>query len=149
MGYKTQSSDGHPLHSATYFIREDDGTLAGMLCLNMDTSDVQQAQECLQRFIKATGVESDTEKGSPESRDNGVHFETFTDNIESLTEGIIRKVIDQAEVDPERMTTDEKMKIMRKLNERGVFLLKGAVSLVAVALAASEATIYRYLQKIS
>ncbi|WP_238558869.1 helix-turn-helix domain-containing protein [Yersinia pestis] len=41
---------------------------------------------------------------------------------------------------------DEKKEIVKKLNEKGVFLLKGAVAEVAMRLETSEQTIYRYLK---
>jgi predicted transcriptional regulator YheO len=47
------------------------------------------------------------------------------------------------------MTPDEKIAIVRTLNDKGVFLLKGAVAVVARHLAASEATVYRYLQRVT
>lgn len=148
MGYHTQSSLGAPLHSATYFIREDDGSLAGMLCMNLEISDIVQARELLNRFIDAAGFDGCPKVPAGENSICNSNVETFTDNIEELTEGIIRNVVHQASVSPERMTTDEKMEIMRKLQARGVFLLKGSVALVAEVLAASEATIYRYLNKL-
>ena len=145
MGYSTQAKDGSPLHSATYFIRENDGSLAGMLCLNMAVSELVEAKNLLEKFIDAAGLEDARAKS--EVLDDKT-TETFTDNIEELTEGIISSVVEQAEISPDRMTTSEKMQIMSILNERGVFLLKGAIGLVADKLAASEATIYRYLQKL-
>ncbi len=48
-----------------------------------------------------------------------------------------------------KYTVDEKMAVVRRLNDDGFFLMKGAVSQVAAMLGSSEATIYRYLGKIS
>ncbi|UZP67081.1 PAS domain-containing protein [Desulfovibrio mangrovi] len=143
MGYTTRSKDDRPLHSATYFIREADGGLAGMLCLNMDVSDLKQARELLGRMVQAMGIDD----AAPKDADD--HSETFSESIEDLTENLIVQIIDGAEIAPERMTAGEKMEIVRTLNARGVFLLKGTVSIVATRLAASEATIYRYLQRIN
>jgi predicted transcriptional regulator YheO len=143
MGYTTRARDDRPLHSATYFIREADGTLAGMLCLNMDVSDLRQARELLGRMVQALGIDN----SGPKDTDD--HSETFSESIEDLTENLIVQVIEGAEVAPERMTAAEKMDIVRTLNARGVFLLKGTVGIVASRLAASEATIYRYLQRVN
>lgn len=146
MGYTTRTSDGRPLHSATYFIREDDGELVGMLCLNMDTSDLLQARDILNKVIAAAGLESSQAKGNPEQAG---HTETFSGSMEELTENLIRRVVTEANVPPERMTVAEKMGIMATLDSHGVFLLKGSIRVVAEYLAASEATIYRYLQKLN
>lgn len=143
-GYKTQSKDGRQLHSATYFIRQDDGSLAGMLCLNMDAAPLIEARDLLDRFISRGRLEKPRVDA-----DNGHPLETFAESLEDLTSSIIHQAVNGAEIPPDRMTADEKMAIVRALNEKGVFLLKGAVSVVARHLAASEATIYRYLQKVS
>lgn len=144
MDYKTQSRDGRPLHSATYFILSDDGDLAGMLCLNMDTSSLVEAHGLLEKFIeRGRLMPRRPEPDVPHT------LETFAESIEDLTDSIIRQVVNGAAIAPERMTPDEKMAIVRTLNEKGVFLLKGTVAVVAKHLAASEATIYRYLQRVN
>jgi predicted transcriptional regulator YheO len=114
-----------------------------MLCLNMDVSDLRQARELLGRMVQALGIDN----SGPKDTDD--HSETFSESIEDLTENLIVQVIEGAEVAPERMTAAEKMDIVRTLNARGVFLLKGTVGIVASRLAASEATIYRYLQRVN
>ena len=48
----------------------------------------------------------------------------------------------------DRLTYSEKLMVMKKLEEKGVFLFKGAIPEVARQLAISEATAYRYLSKI-
>jgi predicted transcriptional regulator YheO len=141
MGYVARSKDDRPLHSATYFIR-DNNELAGMLCLNMDLSDMINARDTLNRIISFVNKDSANAKDAPDQS------ETFSESIEDLTENLIEQIINRAEIPPKRMTAAEKMDLVRVLDERGVFLLKGTVAVVADRLAASEATIYRYLQKI-
>ncbi len=156
MGYSSRSRDGRPLHSATYFIRDEAGGLAGMLCLNMDISDLMQAREALTRMAQAlcpdqAGCGAGEEAGAfrPEPGADPCHSETFSESLEDLTEQLITQVITASDVPAKRMTPAEKMDIVRTLHARGVFLLKGTVGLVAGLLSSSEATIYRYLQKIS
>lgn len=142
MGYVARSKDDSPLHSATFFIRDNDNGLAGMLCLNMDLSDMINARDTLNRIISFVNKDSANAKGVHD------HSETFSESIEDLTENLIVQIINGADIPPKRMTAAEKMDLVRILDERGVFLLKGTVAVVADRLAASEATIYRYLQKI-
>ena len=47
----------------------------------------------------------------------------------------------------ERLNVDEKIKVVKYLQEKGTFKVKGAIVLVAEKLAVSEPTIYRYLKK--
>ena len=42
---------------------------------------------------------------------------------------------------------DEKIKVVKYLQEKGTFKVKGAIVLVAEKLAVSEPTVYRYLKK--
>lgn len=50
---------------------------------------------------------------------------------------------------PDRFTAEEKLSIVREMDKRGVFLVKGSVSEVAKEIKSSEATIYRYLHQIN
>jgi predicted transcriptional regulator YheO len=74
--------------------------------------------------------------------------ENFGENLEDITVSSIESVIDEMNIPPERMSPDEKMDIVKKLNDKGVFLIKGEVSRVAEYLKVSDATVYRYLNKI-
>ena len=72
-----------------------------------------------------------------------------TTTLEELTTTIINQVLIQTDIEPERMSPDEKVAIVAQLHEKGVFLLKGSVIEVAERLKTSEATIYRYLKQLS
>jgi predicted transcriptional regulator YheO len=61
---------------------------------------------------------------------------------------MITSVIGKLKIPPERLSSQEKIEVVRELNELGVFLLKGGVSQVAASLSISEPTVYRYLQKL-
>ena len=69
-------------------------------------------------------------------------------SIEEVAENAIRRVIKDSSIPLDRLTKDEKMEIVKALDEKGIFMLKGAVPLVAKLLHSSEATIYRYLSNI-
>ncbi|MNI74519.1 hypothetical protein D3C73_1306070 [compost metagenome] len=61
---------------------------------------------------------------------------------------MIGSVIGKLAIPPDRLSSQEKIDIVRELNDLGVFLLKGGVSEAAAALSISEPTVYRYLQKL-
>ena len=69
--------------------------------------------------------------------------------MEEVVYGICNQVLSEATVPVDRLSQDEKIAIVEKLDGKGVFLFKGAVALVAGRLQTSEATIYRYLSKIN
>ncbi|MES9995878.1 PAS domain-containing protein [Desulfovibrio aminophilus] len=143
-GYKALSREGRLLHSSTYFIKDDGGELAGMLCLNMDATSLLEARDLLERFVRRANLE----KTRPEP-ETPPALETLAESLEELTGGIIRQAMNGSDMPIERMNSDEKIAVVRALNEKGVFLLKGAVAVVARHLAVSEATVYRYLQRVA
>ena len=150
MGYTTEGRNGHILHSATYFIKDSEGELLGMLCLNMDTSDMLAARDLINKVIHSAGFDRSVRKEDfSSSQPEEEHSETFPKSMEDLTESLIVRVISDTNILPERMTSEEKMDVVSTLDERGVFMLKGAIKDVAKHLAVSEATVYRYLQKIN
>jgi predicted transcriptional regulator YheO len=149
MGYTTEGRTGNILHSATYFIKDSEGELLGMLCLNMDTSDILAARDLINKVISSSGFNHSVKKKDFNTAHTEEHSETFPKSMEDLTESLIVNVISDTNILPERMTSDEKMDVVSTLNERGVFMLKGAIKDVAKHLVVSEATVYRYLQKIN
>lgn len=142
MDYETTSREGKPLRSATFFLKDKQGELQGMLCLNMDMSKLVDARDLLNKVIRAGKFDR---RRRPKKE--AASAECFHASIEDLTMNMVRDVLSGYDVPPERLTPAEKMNIVAELNRRGVFLIKGAVAVVAANLAASEATIYRYLNK--
>jgi predicted transcriptional regulator YheO len=136
--YKGVSSKNEKtLKSSTYFIRDDHKRIIGMLCINIDFEKFSQFRDYLDEII---GV----------SRDDAAEkeVERFSSSVEELAYESIETVIKKIGISPERMDQNEKIEIIKELNEGGIFLLKGAIGEVASQLKVSEATIYRYLSKV-
>ncbi|HYK72171.1 MAG TPA: PAS domain-containing protein [Pseudoneobacillus sp.] len=151
LNYAGKTQEGKIVRSSTFFIKDENGEVMGMLCLNMDVSKIIETRNLLDILINgAIEIPSNglhLHGKSPEDETNPI--EDFHTSIEELTTSIIMKTLSEAGIPSDRMSTDEKMEVIQKLNERGVFLIKGAVSEVATQLKSSEATIYRYLQKLT
>ncbi|WP_138203100.1 helix-turn-helix transcriptional regulator [Haloimpatiens lingqiaonensis] len=143
--YKGVSRDNKTLKSSSYFIKDDNGKLIGMICINTDITNIIKVKDMLDAF--AFIEEEDTEKESEESGEVSV-FENLDKNVEDVISSIINSVMEEYSIPPERMSLEEKMQVVKKLNEKGVFLLKGGVSEVAKSLRASDTTIYRYINKL-
>ncbi|MBE5995158.1 PAS domain-containing protein [Lacrimispora sp.] len=144
LNYSGLTKDKRPLISSTFFIKEGQ-ELLGMLCLNVDT---QIYQQLCQSILKLGGLSID----SPSSKfiDLPVeHTETFTNDIGDIIASAMPDYIMENRIPADRLTQDEKISIVKQLNEKGVFMIKGAVSEAALKLNCSDATIYRYLSKIS
>ena len=144
--YKSLSNSGKVLRSSSYFIKDDDGTLIGMLCINVNISDYEYLHATIQRILGIDLQEDDVE----DNRE--APMEIFSNSLETTISQCIDECLKEMEypnyMEHGRLNADEKMVIMRALQKQGVFNVKGAIPLVAKELASSEPTIYRYLKKI-
>ena len=132
--YKGLSESGKTLKSSTYFIRDEERRIIGMLCVNIDYEKMIQFRNYLDNIINFP-LENNDEKP----------LERFSTSVEEVAFESIETAIKNIGISPERLAQDEKIEIIKELNNNGVFLLKGSVSEVASQLKVSEATIYRYL----
>ena len=135
-------STGKFLKSSTYFIKEDDGTIIGMLGINTDLSPFWEVQQIMGQFLSVNETINGDESGNAET---SVAEEPRL-SISEMVHGVMEEVLSSYSIDTARMTTEEKKEIVEELNAKGVFLLKGTVAEVAQRLDVSEQTIYRYLK---
>ncbi|ABB15973.1 helix-turn-helix transcriptional regulator [Carboxydothermus hydrogenoformans] len=141
VNYPARTKDGKPLRSSTFFIKDDNGELVGMLCVNVDLSTALQARKFIDDFI----MNIDTDKQAQKINLRSEFLEVTNPSLEDLMSSLIEETIKQFNVPPERLSQEEKIEIVQKLNDKGFFLLKGAVTELAKYLKTSESTIYRYL----
>ncbi len=133
--YTGTLKNGNTLRSSTYFIRDEEGSIIGMLCVNRDMSRLESMRGLLDQLIEPV---------DPIHGEANI-CETFSCNCNELTLDSIDSVINSFSIAPERMSYDEKLKVIEELHDRGIFLLKGAVFEVSKKLKVSEPTVYRYL----
>ncbi|WP_245640321.1 helix-turn-helix transcriptional regulator [Neobacillus massiliamazoniensis] len=145
--YKSSSKTNKTLRSSSYFIKDENNKIIGMICVNMDITDFINARNILDQFIMIDKPQTGPVEPSKPGFDPHL-FENFEENIEELLLSLIKGVLAEYDIPPERMSPQEKIEVVKKLNDKGAFLLKGGVSEVAKYLDVSEATIYRYLNKI-
>jgi predicted transcriptional regulator YheO len=151
LDYLSMSKNGTPLRSNSFFILDRHGNPRGMLCINTDVTKYQQAAELLQKLAflpsaKSTGLENRVNGGNNNGSSN---IEALHLSARDVINEIIYDVTQSREISVERLTVDEKVEIVRRLNEEKFFLIKGAVSEAAAILNISVATVYRYLSKIN
>ena len=144
MNYRALSSDGDKLRSATFFITDEEGNLEGMLSINRDVGKLIGVRDLIQSLINGEHTEDPLV-----DQDRHRYFETFDGSFEDLMNSVITKHIARYMVSPDRLRPEEKIEIVRILDEKGIFLIKGSVLEVAKRLNSSEATIYRYLNQIT
>jgi predicted transcriptional regulator YheO len=136
--YEGKSKDGTVLRSSTYFIRNENDEIIGMLCINVNFERMEEAIRYLGGFVGLDRIED-------KKRERNVAH--LSPSIEDIAISSVKEIVSSLEVPSERMSQKEKLEVVHKLNNNGIFLLKGIVSVVAEELKTSEATIYRYLSK--
>lgn len=134
--YRGVSAVGKVVRSSTYFIKDDKNVVVGMLCINIDIDKFVQLKNHLDGILKLP--EEIFEKTT----------ERFSVSAEGLASDSIETILEESGISPERMSQEEKMEVVYKLDKNGVFLVKGSICKVASVLNVSNATIYRYLSKI-
>ena len=151
--FESTSVTGKKMCSNSLFIRGENGELAGLLCINFDSS---RYEELAGKVMDLCGgkLMPGTESGTSlivdrELPSAGPAAQAYPTSIAGATASIVSSVVANYPVEVDRLTQDEKMDIMETLSRKGVFLLKGSVSYVAKELHSSEASIYRYLGKLN
>lgn len=146
VNYRATSPSGEKLRSATLFIKDNE-KLAGLLTINMKISSLLSLREILERMINGnnaahtSGIPNALEKSNED-------YENLSSSTSALINSVIVEACIRFGVTPERFTAQEKKSIVREMDARGIFLVKGSISEVARELKSSDATIYRYLQQI-
>ncbi len=131
--YKNQTEDQRTIKSTTVLLRDAQGKAIGALCINYDIEPIQQFQKLLGSLAN---VEEETVKEEVE----------LFGNVQEIADTLIQQIIGQSNV--EKMDRAKKLEIVAFMDEKGVFLIKGAIDKVAEALQVSKVTIYSYLDEI-
>lgn len=152
INYSGVTNGNKVLRSSTMYIKDDAGKLVGLLCINFDDSHFQELstklfQLChpdafVEQNIVVRGDLLESEKL------HGEEQEQYPNSIAAITDSTIQEAVLEDGVPVDRLTQEEKLRIVKLLDEKGVFLLKGAVGYVAKELHSSSASIYRYLSRL-
>jgi predicted transcriptional regulator YheO len=139
--YTSTNESGRFLNSGTYYIKNE-GRLIGLFCINTDQTAIHMVTKAVEELVKSripVVLNNTQETNFDEKLRHSVHDIPVETALTLLKErgGSV-----------EAMSQKARMEIIADLNERGVFLLKGAVTSIARILQVSEATIYRYLRKV-
>lgn len=134
VNYPIQTPDGKTLRSSTIFIRDENKNVVGCLCINIDISKWIVAKHLVEQYCHA----------EPVNADGG---ETFNQDVEGMLAVAIDDEIEREGMPVALIKKEAKIKIVERLDARGVFLIKGAVEAVAKSLDVSRYTVYNYLDE--
>jgi len=136
INYTGKSTDGRALKSSTMFIKDEFEKVIGCLCINFDISE----------FVIALNTISEITQ-TDEKDDNKIK-DSQANSVNDVLSNIVSNTLDNLGKPVAYMNKDEKVNIVKKLDEQGAFLIKGAIDYVAKVLCVSRYTIYNYLDEI-
>ncbi|AFL99008.1 MULTISPECIES: transcriptional regulator [Desulfitobacterium] len=127
--------DGRNTKCSNIFIRDEQGKVIGCFCINYDLSLI----EAMKKFTEEWIPHEDKTENLSEEKYGG---------ISHILEQIISDTLSRYSKPVSLMQKEHKLKIVEVLDEKGVFLIKGAVDDVANAIGVSRYSVYNYLDEI-
>lgn len=134
LAYLTKTKDGKILKSSTIYIRDEDDEIVGILGINYDISLILAMEEQLHSL---SGTETEPAQAEP-----------ISVNIGDLLDELIDQSLHSIGKPTTLMTKDDKVQVVKQLNEAGVFLITKSSVKVCEALGISKYTLYSYLDQI-
>lgn len=134
---QTRTPFGRQLVSSTVWVRDGKGRIAGAICINMDFSDLRRARDLLNQAL--------VEPVDLVANDS---FETFATSPEEFVAIALRGAMSKVSKPVQRLNRQDKIEIIRALEEAEVFRFPRAVDIVMDALGISRASIYAYLKDV-
>ena len=127
------------LKSSTVFIRNNQKKIIGCICINYDITVHSMFHKVMDEFC--TTVDLDKEKSEKD-------IETFTSDVNEVLENIIQEAIEKIGKPISLMQKEDKLIVVKIADEKGAFLIKGAITQIAKEINVSRFTIYNYLEEI-
>jgi predicted transcriptional regulator YheO len=141
--FPTLTDNGSEIKSSTAYLRDSNGKVLAAFCINFNTTDHHNAIQLLETFVNVSDIQGRT--GSPS---RGKRPEKLTFSIDHTVDAMFEEAIKTIGKRPVSMSTDEKIRLVKNLEDKGAFQIKGVVNQIALRLGVSNFTIYNYLKKI-
>ncbi len=136
INYKTETKNGKILKSSSVFIRDQNNEIVGCLCINYDMEGYLMFKHIMDEFCSLTDLAEQKEE------------ETFVKDIDEILDNIISKAIKEVGKPVSLMQKEDNLRVVEIIDEKGGFMIKGAIDLLAQRLNVSRYTIYNYLEEL-
>jgi predicted transcriptional regulator YheO len=131
--YLTVTADGREIKSSTALLKDLKNNVIGALCVNCDLESMKNMKVFLDEFLAVEKEEIEND------------MESFGDIIE-MADHLIDRII--ASNGLKKLKRKDKIELIRFMEQKGIFLIKGAIEKVAEKLDISKVTVYSYLDEI-
>lgn len=135
--YQSRTKDGRTLRSTSIYFRNRTGKLIGSLCINVDVDAYVTARAALDTLL---GVASEPAADADVA-------ETFGTDIAEVLDAQIQAAIARTGKPVAALARDDRVAVVRHLDDKGAFLVKRAADRIARALGTSRVTVYAYLDE--
>lgn len=134
--YYFHTDDRRLIKSSTLLIRNQEKKVIGALCINVDTTKITEQIQWLNQLIPESPVEAPQQSTPSEEMEH----------IFEIANDLIDKIIGTKPV--ESLRRDEKVNMIRFMEQKGLFLIRGTIDRVAEKLNISKVTVYSYIDEI-
>lgn len=124
------------IKSASWFIKDENDVLIGMICINSDCHELIAARDLLDKMIHPPLVEKEQKEKGPDKINIDVK-ELVENNLNHISQNLLNQL--------SLLSKDEKVELVGKLDEMGTFSVKGTIWYLAQSMGVSVPTLYRYL----
>ena len=142
LSYLTKTEDGRILKSSTMFIRGDAETEEYIFSLNYDITALLSIENAVHSLI--------TTQKETQIRENGLSDDDsqpqpILHNVTDLLDSLIEQALNLVGKPVAAMNKDDKIKVVKYLNDAGAFLITKSGDRVASLLGISKFTLYNYM----
>lgn len=130
--YLTRTKDGKILKSSSVYIRDSEGKVCAIFCINFDVSMLQMFEATVHEMI----TPDVTEKQEPER---------ITLSVAELLDDLIRQADELVGKPVALMNKEDKMKAVRYLNKSGAMMITKSGDKIAKHFGISKYTLYSYI----
>jgi predicted transcriptional regulator YheO len=135
LNYTTYTEAGKVLTSCTIWLRDLEGELYGAFCINLEVTSVLVALDFLQRL-------------APQAYQQDVS-ERFFRNLNDMLDAMMAEFETRERTHAKDMSREQRIGMVRFLDERGAFQLRNSAAIVASRLGVTRETVYNYLSEVS
>lgn len=134
--YRSHTSNGNILKSSTSFFRNSQGEVIVAFCVNFDITEFLNSASLIDDLIHNNKQKPTKQK------------ETFASSLSETISVLLDEAIAELGKQPPTMTYTERYELIQLLENKGVFLMKGAVDQIAISMGISRFTVYNHLRSI-
>jgi len=133
--YQTIPYKNKTIKSTTMFIRDQKDKPIGAICINFDLSSFYKAKSFLEEFTYINKLSLPKDKV----------INITNANVVNILNYLISQTVEECGILVDKMSVEDKIKIVNFLDKKGIFQIKGAANWVADKLKMSKSSVYNYL----